>query len=162
MVGDHVLIRTREPGDAGYVCYMHMKYYGERYGFKPVFEYYVMKGLAEFLRDPGESRLWIAEIDNSIIGSIAIVKTPRGAQLRWFLVDAEHQGNGIGRKLMNTAMQFCKERGYKHMFLWTTNILDAARHLYKEFGFKPVEENTNNEWTDGTIIEERWEFVSEE
>lgn len=153
-----VLIRTHEPGDASYVGYLHMRFYGECYRFKPVFEYYVMKGLLEFLHHPGGSCLWVAEIDGCIIGSIAIVKTPDAAQLRWFLVDTEYQGNGIGRKLMETAMQFCKERGYKRVFLWTTSILEAARRLYKEFGFAPVEENPNNEWTDSTIMEERWEL----
>ena len=158
MLKTSTLIRTYCPGDAGYVSYLHMKFYREHYRFKPIFEYYVMKGLSEFLRDPSGGNLWIAEVDSLIAGSIAIVKTQDGAQLRWFLVGAERQGRGIGRSLMNTAMRFCEERGYSHVFLWTINILDTARHLYKEFGFAPVEEKPNSEWTEDTIMEERWEL----
>ena len=158
MPNTQALIRTYNPGDAGYVSYLHMKLYQERYRFKPIFEYYVMKGLTEFLHDPSGSNLWIAEIDGLVAGSIAIVKTPDAAQLRWFLVNAEHQGKGIGRSLMNTAMQFCEERGYGRVFLWTISMLKAARRLYEEFGFVPVEENPNDEWTDGTLMEERWEL----
>jgi len=152
------LIRTYGPGDASYISYLHMKYYREHYGFKPVFEYYVMKGITEFLQDPSGSNLWIAEINGHIVGSIAIVKKQNAAQLRWFLVDAEHQGVGIGNNLMNIAMRFCKDQGYYRVFLWTANILGAARHLYNKFGFSLMEENPNVEWTDNTIMEERWEL----
>ena len=157
MSNSQILIRTFDPGDASYVSYLHMKYYRKHHQFKPVFEYYVMKGLSEFLYDPKGSNLWIAESKGITVGSIAIVKTPDAAQLRWFFVDANHQGKGIGRNLMSTAMHFCEEQKYGRVFLWTVNILDVARHLYKEFGFVLVEENLHEEWTDDTIIEERWE-----
>ena len=45
------------------------------------------------------------------------------------------------------------------MFLWTVNLLETARHLYKTSGFTLVEEKTNDEWTDEVIMEERWELV---
>ena len=158
MPDDQVLIRTHGPGDASYVSYLHMKFYREHYRFKPIFEYYVMKGLTEFLSDPSGGGLWVAEIGGLVAGSIAIVKTPDAAQLRWFLVDAEHQKKGIGRSLMSTAMRFCQEWGYNHVFLWTANMLKAARRLYEETGFALVEEKPNDEWTDGMIMEERWEL----
>ena len=153
-----ILIRSFGPGDASYVSYMHMKFYREHYCFKPVFEYYVMKGLSEFLYDPNGGDLWIAEAGGLAVGSIAIVKTPDAAQLRWFLVGAEHQGKGIGRCLLDTAMRFCVKNEYRRVFLWTISALKAARHLYEEFGFVLTEEKTNDEWTDSTIMEERWEF----
>ena len=153
-----ILIRKYGPEDASYVSYLHMKYYREHYYFKPIFEYYVMKGLSDFLHNPKGSDLWIAEDNGLVVGSIAIVKTPEAAQLRWFLVDAKHQGKGIGRNLMNTAMYFCEEQKYGRVFLWTVSSLEVARHLYKEFGFALVEEKPNDEWTDDTIIEERWEL----
>ena len=158
MSSDKVLIRTYYPGEASYISYMHMKFYREYYRFKPVFEYYVMKGLSEFLLDSRGSNLWVADVGGLIVGSIAIVKMPDAAQLRWFLVDKEYQGRGIGKSLMSTAMRFCEEQGYSRVFLWTVSILEIARHLYEEFGFVPVEENPNDEWTDETIIEERWEL----
>ena len=160
MADDQALIRTYGPGDASYVSYLHMKYYREHHCFKPIFEYYVMKGLSEFLNDPKGSDLWLAETNGLVVGSIAIVKTPHAAQLRWFLVDAEHQGKGLGRNLMNTAMYFCEEQKYGRVFLWTVNTLKVARRLYKEFGFVLAEEKPNDEWTDDTIIEERWEMNS--
>ena len=92
-------IRTFGPGDASYVSYLHMKLYGgKRYRFKPIFEYYVMKGLTEFMHAPEGGELWIAEVNGVAAGAVAIVKTQSGdAQLRWFIVDEGLQGTGIGR-----------------------------------------------------------------
>jgi GNAT superfamily N-acetyltransferase len=138
-----------------------MKLYGgERYRFKPIFEYYVMKGLTEFMRAPEGGELWIAEVNGVTAGAVAIVKARSGdAQLRWFIVDEELQGTGIGRELLNTALRFCREQGYKRVFLWTVSLLETARRLYKTSGFTLVEEKTNDEWTDEVITEERWDLV---
>ena len=55
------------------------------------------------------------------------------------------------------AIEFCKGKGYKHVFLWTFSTLQVARHLYKSKGFMLTETHENNEW--GTpIIEERWDM----
>ena len=69
-----VKIRQSEPGDAGYVAYMHGKYYWKHHGFHPASEYYFIRYLADFVRDPEGGRLWIAEIDRVIVGSAAIVR----------------------------------------------------------------------------------------
>lgn len=117
------------------------------------------KGLTEFIIDNEGGNLWIAEVDGEIAGSIAVTKSSDGvAQLRWFILDNQYQGLGIGKKLMETALNFCKEQGYQQVFLWTVNILGAARHLYRKYGFERTEEKSNDEWTENTIIEERWDL----
>ncbi|KHD84186.1 hypothetical protein NG54_17155 [Heyndrickxia ginsengihumi] len=154
-----VLIRTFVPGDVGYIAYLHGRLYENTYQFGKKFEYYVMKGLTEFLFDSEGGELWVAEINGEIVGSIAITKNNRTvAQLRWFLIDERYQGMGIGKKLMEAAIQFCVEQKYQHIFLWTVSILTAARHLYKKYHFVLTEEKTNSEWTESMIVEERWDL----
>lgn len=155
-----VSIRPFKRGDAGYVVYLHGKLYsGEEYNFTEIFDYYVMKGLTEFIIDNEGGNLWVAEVDGEIAGSIAVTKSSDGvAQLRWFILDNQYQGLGIGKKLIETALNFCKEQGYQQVFLWTVSILGAARHLYRKYGFERTEEKPNDEWTENTIIEERWDF----
>jgi len=158
---ERVIIRLAKPGEASYVSYLHMKVYQEMYNFRPVFEYYLLKALAEYLHNPERSALWVAEIDGRIAGSISIVQSSEGkdtAQLRWFVIDGEYQGYGIGKKLAETAMQFCKTSEYKHVFLWTIDFLKAARHIYSNYGFELTETVENSEWTDETITEERWDL----
>ena len=152
-------IRPFKPGDVGYVAYLHGNLYEGTYGFGKMFEYYVLKGLTEFLLNPAGGELWIAEVDEKIVGAIAITKfNDKIAQLRWFIIDEAYQGRGLGNKLMKVALDFCKEKKYQHVFLWTVSILEPARHLYKKFNFTLTEEKPNEEWTQTEIIEERWDL----
>lgn len=154
-----VSIRSLQPGDVGYVAYLHSKIYNKKYKFDYSFEYYVMKGLAEFINHTYEGELWVAEIDNEIVGSIAITKaSDTSAQLRWFIVDETVQGRGIGKKLLEKALQYCKAKNFRHVFLWTVNRLETARYLYQKYHFKLTEEKSNTEWSDGELMEERWDL----
>ncbi|MFF2877611.1 GNAT family N-acetyltransferase [Gottfriedia sp. NPDC057991] len=155
-----ISIRPFKPGDVGYVAYIHGKIYSTTYQFGRVFEYYVMKGLSEFLLNPNGGELWIAEVNGEIVGSIAITKANEEvAQLRWFVLDEKYQGLGIGKKLIETALNFCKENQFEHVYLWTVSTLETARYLYKKYNFTLTEEKPNFEWTGSELIEERWDLV---
>jgi N-acetylglutamate synthase-like GNAT family acetyltransferase len=118
-----------------------------------------MKGLTEFMINTDGGELWVAEADNKIVGSIAITKSSDTiAQLRWFVLDEDYQGMGIGKKLMETALNFCKEKNYQHVFLWTVSTLHTARYLYQKYNFRKTEEKPNEEWTGTKLIEERWDL----
>jgi len=78
-----IQIRQWEPGDAGYVAYMHGRYYWKFHGFYAPSEYYFIKNLADFVHDPQGGCLWIAEAEGKTVGSIAIVRVDsKTAQLR--------------------------------------------------------------------------------
>ncbi|WP_035425755.1 bifunctional helix-turn-helix transcriptional regulator/GNAT family N-acetyltransferase [Halalkalibacterium ligniniphilum] len=156
-------IRSFQPGDVGYVASLHGALYAKSYGFGSIFEYDVMKGLTEFIEKPDRGGLWIAEVNGEPVGSIAITKSSeKVAQLRWFIIDEKYQGLGIGKKLMNTAIVFCKEQGYQHVFLWTVSILKTARHLYQSYNFTLTEKKENNSWTGTNLTEERWDLILSE
>lgn len=153
-----IVIRTRRPGDAGYIVYRHGVLYEREYGLDQVFEKYVMAGLLTFLENPAGGEIWLAECDNRIAGFIAVVRIdPQTAQLRWFLLEPEFRGRGLGHQLMTTLMDFCRQQNYRHIFLWTFQGLDAARHLYEQFGFRLTEEKPNNTWKN-ELLEQRWDL----
>jgi len=155
----NIKIRIFKPGDLSYISYLHMRLYSNVYGFKSIFEYYVMKSMSEFILNHDGSQLWAAEIDGKIIASVAIVKTDNdNAQLRWFIVSEQYQGLGIGKELIKTALEFCRQNSYRKVFLWTTDNLKSAHYLYESNGFKLVESKPNNEWTDYPLVEEKWEL----
>lgn len=155
-----VSIRPFQPGDVGWVAYLHGTLYSETYGFGEIFEYYVVQGLADFMKNPAGGNLWIAEVNGNKAGAIAITKyDATTAQLRWFVLDEHYQGLGIGKKLMDTALAFCKQQGYTHVFLWTADNLKAARHLYKKYNFHLTDEKTNETWTGQQLMEERWDLT---
>lgn len=154
-----IRIRTYQPGDPSLVCYFYYKLYEQQYHFNGTVEKYFIQGMGELFDCPGGSQLWVAVKDERIVGSIAIVrKGDHAAQLRWFGVSTEVQGMGIGSRLMETAMAYCREKHYTDVILWTISILQSARHLYGKHGFHMTETKSNREWTDHELTEEKWEY----
>lgn len=160
MKTDHdVSIRTYRPGDPSLVCYFYYKLYERQYQFNGSVEAYFIRGMAELFDDPEASQLWVAEKDGAIVGCIAIIKKDEHeAQLRWFGVDTAVQGMGIGNRLLETAMRFCRERNYTDIILWTIDILKPARHLYGKYGFSLTQTKPNTQWAEYEILEEKWEY----
>ena len=150
-------LRTEiRPGDVATLIQMHGEIYAREYGFDETFTAYVDRPLTEFARLPGRrERMWIAEHDQRIVGSIAIVEgESRQAQFRWFLVDPVYRGHGLGRRLMHEALAFAAESGYESIYLWTVSALTAAARLYRKAGFVKVDEKPGN-WG-AVVIEEKY------
>jgi len=155
-------IRTNiRPGDIAAIVHLHGTLYAQEYGLDYTFEGYVAAGMGEFAKayDERKDFLAVAEVDGRIIGAIAIVGLEdQTAQLRWFLLHPDARGRGLGRKLINEALKFCRDRGFRHVFLWTISELTAAAYLYKEAGFRRTEQNTHEIW--GAIrTEERYDLT---
>ena len=155
-------IRTNiEPGDIGYIVYLHGILYAQEYNLDYTFEGYVAAGLGEFAKSFDERKdcLWLAEKNGQIIGSIAIAGLPnQTAQLRWFLVHPDARGSGLGRKLISEALAFCRGRGCRSVFLWTISELKAAAYLYQQAGFRQTEQKTHVIW--GSVrTEERYDLI---
>lgn len=140
---DSISIRTElRSGDLGYVTYMHGHLYRKEYGYGLQFENYVAKGLCEFYEkyNPERNHIWACEHDRRMIGFLLLMDRGAAAQLRYFLIEPEFRGIGLGSKLMNLYMDFLHQCGYKQSYLWTTHELETAAFLYKRLGFKLTEE----------------------
>jgi N-acetylglutamate synthase-like GNAT family acetyltransferase len=118
----------------------------------------VAKPLSEFIiaRDPRE-RIWIVESDGKVKGAVALVKADEdSAQLRWFYVEPELRGQGIGIELISLLLDFAAEAGYKQVILWTAASLYEAISLYKKHGFSMAEEKEHLIWGQH-VVEQKWE-----
>ena len=154
-------IRTYRPDDIEYIIKRHRELYEHEYDFASLFGDYVEKYVVEFNKcyDKTKENIWIAEVNSEPVGVIAIAKLDNDtAQLRWFLIEPEMRGKGLGSKLMKIAMDFCREKNYNHVLLWTADVLKTARHIYKNYGFNLTESVDNTSWTDKLIKEERWDL----
>ena len=149
-----------KPGDIGYITYLHGTLYAAEYGLDHTFEGYVAAGLGQFANTYTSDHDYfaVAELDGTIVGSVAIVGQPdRTAQLRWFLVHPDARGHGLGTGLLREAVDFCRQRNYKSVFLWTISELKTAARLYRDAGFQLTEQNTHEIW--GAVrTEEKYEF----
>ncbi len=147
-----------QPGGIGWVTQMHGSYYHRHWDFDLYFETKVARGLCDFLArlDPARDGFWLAWRGDDIVGSITIDGSGGDnddAHLRFFIVAPDRQGLGIGRLLMQTAVEFCRGSGAPRVYLWTFAGLDAARRLYEAFGFRLVREQPDRQW--GRLVNEQ-------
>ncbi len=150
---EDIRIRTAyKPGDIGYITYMH----GLLYDFGPFFEVYVADSLAAFYKnmDSSRERVWIAEHDDRIIGSIALKDTDNAAQLRYFLIHPDYRGIGLGNRMMELFTAFMKHCEYTSSFLLTEKQLEVAAKLYTKYGYHYV----SSQETDFGLVEMRYEL----
>ncbi len=149
-----------EPGDVGYIIYLHGVLYAREYNLDRTFEGGVAERFGEFAKqyDPRKDLFAVAELDGRIVGSIVIhERGDNTATLRYFLVHPDVRGRGVGRELMKRALAFCRERGYRKVDLWTISELKAAAHLYRQFGFVVTREKTHEIWG-ATRTEQEYEL----
>ncbi len=157
-----VILEGYIPGAIGRMVELHATYYSEHWGFGLFFEVKVATELSEFLSQFDESRdgFWTVLKNARVEGGIAIdgIKAmTEGAHLRWFILSPEVRGRGFGNRLMERAISFCKEKGYRRIFLWTFEGLHPARHLYEKFGFNLTHQAEGTQW--GTkVIEQKFEL----
>lgn len=140
------------PGAIGDIAAMHSRYYALHWNFGPYFEAKVATELAAFVRNRhlGGGELWCAaDSRDALVGSVAVDASKAaeaGAHLRWFMVDPRRQGMGAGARLLDAALDWCRERGLPSIYLWTFDGLYAARRLYESRGFVLEEEFSGDTW----------------
>ena len=155
-LGDAVRTSIR-PGDVEAIVALHRSIYAREQGFDETFATYVAVPLSEFAaRSSARERLWIVENAGAIVGCVAVVEASADeAQLRWYLVDPSVRGSGLGTALLDEAVLFARNGGYRSIFLWTVGALAAAARRYTAAGFARVEERPGLAWG-VRVVEEKY------
>lgn len=150
------------PGVIGKVTELHAVYYHTHWNFDISFETQVGRELSAFFVNFRKTRdgFWSVLAGGEFAGAVAVdgqLADSQGARLRWFIVEPQHQGLGIGKQLLAKAVAFSQKAGHPKLFLWTFQGLDPARKLYEAAGFKLAEEHAVNQWGQ-RINEQRFEI----
>ena len=153
------------PGSIGRILELHARYYHVHWGFGVSFEAQLARGLSEFFSRYDERRdgFWIAVASDRIEGSITIDSAhaaDTGVHLRWFIMSDALRGKGVGTRLIHTAVDFCRAKKYRRVFLHTFAGLDAARHLYEKMGFRLVDQRPGTQ-AGIAVTEQRFELSLE-
>jgi len=90
-------------------------------------------------------KILVAQLAREVVGTVALLTNEgRIMELGRMAVDPQHQGKGIGRRLMqailDSAAHTCDQ-----VILYTNDALIPAVHLYRSFGFVevPIESDIN-------------------
>ncbi|MBT3541662.1 MAG: GNAT family N-acetyltransferase [Opitutae bacterium] len=91
------------------------------------------------------TRLYVAKEDDTIFGMLSLVvfSIPTGtkAWIEDVVVDERARGKGVGKELMNHALNVAKELGAKSADLTSRPSREAANKLYQAIGFEGRETN---------------------
>jgi len=157
-----VAVRPFTGPDVNFVIFRQRALYKSEYGFtSDIWKEYLTEGVWSFVKnfDSGLDCMYILGYAGVPSGSIAITHAGEStAQLRFFFLEPAIRGQGAGRLLMDMAIDFCKEKRYERVFLWTFSTLPAARHLYDRKGFWITDVHENADWGE-KILEERWDLL---
>lgn len=135
-------IRRFEAADRDWLIEQHKLHYAREEGFDGSFGVLVAEIVDAFLaaHDPARERGWIAWQGDQRLGSIFCVRLEaETAKLRLFLLTPQARGQGLGRKMLDTCMDFARGHGYQRMQLWTHESHRAAGALYARAGWTLIE-----------------------
>lgn len=87
----------------------------------------------------GIGEAFFVAVDNhshKVVGSVAIKKEEsRVALLRRLFVASTHRNLKIGKRLIDRALEFCREVGYEEVIFKTTSKMSGAIDLCRKNGF---------------------------
>jgi len=153
-------LRSPRPGDMGWVVQAHGALYAAEYGYDVSFEGLVADIIAKYLAafDPSRERCWIADMDGHPVGSIFLVKSSDDvAKIRLLVIDPAARGQRLGHRLVDEAITFARQCGYRKITLWTQSNLLAARKIYERAGFKLTASEPHRSFGQN-LVGETWEL----
>jgi GNAT superfamily N-acetyltransferase len=87
------------------------------------------------------SNFWVAEANGEIRGMVGIQhRSDEEAELRRMSVAGSSRRQGIGRRLLETVEEFCRQHGYRRIRLTTVSHLQPAIAMYQRCGYQLVGE----------------------
>jgi len=127
------------PGGLAESGELQIDYYARRHGFDGAFADERRSDIARFVAEHDASRdgVWLLVDGGRVLGSIVIDAHGETPELRWFIVHEALHGQGWGRRLMQSAMEHCRQR-HDRVVLHTFSALADARRLYEAFGFAQI------------------------
>ena len=93
-----------------------------------------------------------------MVGSLVLMDRGDAAQLRYFLLEPEYRGFGLGSKLLDLFMEFMRGCRYRSSYLWTTEQQLTAAKLYMRYGYRLTEEKPSTAFG-VPLIEQRYDMT---
>jgi putative acetyltransferase len=101
-----------------------------------------LNDLHHYYNNLKHAKYWVVEMEGEVVGGIGIApfnERDKVCELQKLYLSTKAKGNGLGKKLMETALSFASEH-YAKCYLETTHDLKTACRLYEKFGFTLLDE----------------------
>jgi N-acetylglutamate synthase-like GNAT family acetyltransferase len=91
--------------------------------------------LADYATVVSENSTWVLEHDGQCLGVLVLVVKPDHLLLENVAVDPAHQGQGLGRRLLDFAEAEARRLGLAEVRLYTNALMTDNRDLYSRRGY---------------------------
>jgi len=133
-----IRIRRYTPGDGNRALSVMKRVYIDELGWRNVFLREAVTALKNMLQshDPRFELFLLAEAERTPVGVMFLKrKSGRTAFLRWLTVTRDARNRGLGKTLLECAVDFSRNAGYDSMDLVTVDRLEHALEFYRRQGF---------------------------
>ena len=163
MSGAPTIRRELRPGDLGAIIAHHGTLYAREHSVDADFQAHVAASVSAAAAKRGwpaaNEAVWIFERGGEHAGSLALTDEGAGlAALRWFVLDPELRGLGLGTRLVAELLELAERAGYERVGLETFSDLRAAAHIYRRAGFELQWATTGPRWGRARITYQRYEL----
>jgi len=93
---------------------------------------------------PPSGAFWIVRDDaGRVVGSIGVERLPAAtAEIHRLYLDRHLRGRGIGRALLETALDWCRANAITRLVLWSDTRFEHSHRLYERMDFERLGERT--------------------
>jgi len=132
---EDVVYRSFRPGDEAAFLRLNEDWISKLFELEPA-DREIISQPGKYILDPG-GRILIAERDGQAVGCCALVAMGPGEfELAKMTVAESERGSGIGRRLLQFAVEEGRRLGARRLYLESNTKAAAAIHLYEHLGFR--------------------------
>ena len=142
-------IRRYAPGDGNRALSVMKRVYIDEMGWRNTFLREAVTALKDMLltHDSKRELFLLAESEQAPVGVMFLKrKSARVAFLRWLTVTREVRNRGLGKALLECAVDFSRNAGYDSMQLVTVDSLQYAQEFYRRQGFTETGRRRETVW----------------
>lgn len=137
---EHVVIEPATDADLDELSEMLGGLFAQESDFRPDKEKQ-LRGLRLIFEQPSRGRVFVLRRNGAIVGMINLLFTISTAEggfvilLEDLVVHKQYQGKGYGRKLLQHAIDFAKQKNFLRITLLTDRPENLAQEFFRHHGF---------------------------
>jgi GNAT superfamily N-acetyltransferase len=137
---EHVVIEPATEADLDELSEMLGDLFAQEGDFRPDKEKQ-LRGLRLIFEQPSRGRVFVLRRNGAIVGMINLLFTISTAEggfvivLEDLVVHKQYQGKGYGRKLLEHAIDFAKQKNFLRVTLLTDRPENVAQEFFRHHGF---------------------------